>query len=180
MAQPTCRACAAEAVRAPGPAPGACRRCGKASLARLEIGGWGCPACHGVFFDGADWDKAIETIRFGEALELGSIVPPAPGASVALVAEVKCASCGAAMERTIFGARSKITVDVCPKHGIWLDAGEVAGVFEFVRKLWQNNGIIPVPPEAFREEGLARERVRADMEDRRRIWDEEQKKYGGD
>lgn len=45
-----------------------------------------------------------------------------------LVALVTCACCGGQMERGRFAASSGVVVDVCPRHGVWLDQGELAHV----------------------------------------------------
>jgi Zn-finger nucleic acid-binding protein len=37
------------------------------------------------------------------------------------------------MNRKNFGRSSGIIVDVCSRHGVWLDAGELPRVLEFVR-----------------------------------------------
>lgn len=54
--------------------------------------------------------------------------PPA-----ALIPMVTCASCGSQMERGRFAASSGVVVDVCPRHGAWLDEGELGRVAEYAR-----------------------------------------------
>jgi hypothetical protein len=52
----------------------------------------------------------------------------------ALVGMVRCASCNNEMERGRFASSSPIVVDVCVRHGVWLDAGELGEVVDFVAK----------------------------------------------
>ena len=54
--------------------------------------------------------------------------PASGGTSGELVALVTCACCGGQMERGRFAASSGVVVDVCPRHGVWLDQGELAHV----------------------------------------------------
>jgi Zn-finger nucleic acid-binding protein len=43
------------------------------------------------------------------------------------------------MERATFGARSNVVIDVCPPHGVWFDAGELAQALALAER--------GVPPE---------------------------------
>lgn len=38
------------------------------------------------------------------------------------------------MDRARFAQRAALVVDVCALHGIWLDAGELAGILDFVKQ----------------------------------------------
>lgn len=44
-----------------------------------------------------------------------------------------CPSCQTMMNRQNFGKSSGVIVDVCTRHGVWFDAGELPRVIEFVR-----------------------------------------------
>jgi Zn-finger nucleic acid-binding protein len=44
-----------------------------------------------------------------------------------------CPACTAVMNRKNFGESSGIVVDVCTKHGVWFDAGELPRVLAFVQ-----------------------------------------------
>ncbi len=44
-----------------------------------------------------------------------------------------CPSCTAMMNRKNFGETSGIVVDVCARHGVWFDAGELPRVLAFVQ-----------------------------------------------
>jgi hypothetical protein len=59
------------------------------------------------------------------------------------------------MNRQNFGGMSGVIVDICSKHGVWFDSGELPRVLEFVE-----NG------------GLARARERASDDARRRAQDQ--------
>ena len=69
------------------------------------------------------------------------------------------------MERVPFAARSAINVDICPRHGIWLDSGELVGVFEFVRRLWKDNGGHILSVDEKRDAAVARELLKFQIED---------------
>jgi Zn-finger nucleic acid-binding protein len=43
-----------------------------------------------------------------------------------------CPGCRALMNRQNFGGASGVIVDVCSRHGVWFDAGELPRVLEFV------------------------------------------------
>lgn len=43
-----------------------------------------------------------------------------------------CPECRALMNRTNFGVHSGVIVDVCARHGIWFDAGELPKVLDFI------------------------------------------------
>lgn len=43
-----------------------------------------------------------------------------------------CPVCKALMNRHNFGGTSGVIVDICAKHGVWFDAGELPRVLEFV------------------------------------------------
>jgi Zn-finger nucleic acid-binding protein len=156
----------ADSLRAPGADPVNCRRCGK-PLARRSIG-FGCAACGGLFIGGDEWDGIVAKIRAGDRVDVATIVPPPPGSPQPdRLKPVSCASCGGPMDRLPFGARSGIVVDVCAKHGIWLDGGELVGVLEFVRRLWANNGRI-LTPEEQRDAIAERDLLLVKIEDDRR------------
>lgn len=163
-----CPSCMAEVLRAPG-IPATCRRCG-GSLAKNAVG-HGCARCGGIFVTGEDWDRIVEALRSNSTVPHANIVPPPPGSApnLDLVKNVACACCGVPMERAPFGARSAIFVDICPRHGIWLDSGELVGVLEHVRKLWRENAGHILSATEKREAFEERERLRVQIEvDKRR------------
>jgi Zn-finger nucleic acid-binding protein len=44
-----------------------------------------------------------------------------------------CPVCGTMMNRQNFGRSSGIIVDICSRHGVWFDAGELPRVLDFVQ-----------------------------------------------
>jgi Zn-finger nucleic acid-binding protein len=178
-----CAACMTESLRAPSPPPSACLRCERGALAPIAYGPVAalmCERCKGLFFDGPRWDTLVGEIRAGAAIPLAEIVPPPPGIALTqaeLLKRARCPACHALMERTVFGALSSINVDVCPRHGLWLDAGEIVGVVEFVRRVYDNNGALPIPAEELRDQTMAREYIRFRIEeDELRRKEEERRK----
>ncbi|MEO7109983.1 MAG: zf-TFIIB domain-containing protein, partial [Polyangiaceae bacterium] len=48
-------------------------------------------------------------------------------------AGASCSRCRRAMERITFAGRSRVVVDVCASHGMWLDAGELTALCSFMK-----------------------------------------------
>lgn len=135
-----------------------CPRC-KAPLLALPFDGGTklhpCGTCRGVFVPALAWCSLIERPQIAHALE--KRIPRAKHAASALVTLVQCASCGSEMERGRFGASSPIVVDVCARHGIWLDAGELGEVAQFIATRARNEVPIDVvPPSAQAFQHVAR------------------------
>jgi Zn-finger nucleic acid-binding protein len=64
-----------------------------------------------------------------------AFVPPAIGGVVGdgRVRYRKCPECSSLMGRKNFAAGSRIVMDVCARHGVWLDGGELRAMLEFIR-----------------------------------------------
>ncbi len=45
-----------------------------------------------------------------------------------------CPACQSHMSRRNFERRSGIILDICPRHGVWLDLGELEGILHWIRK----------------------------------------------
>jgi Zn-finger nucleic acid-binding protein len=43
------------------------------------------------------------------------------------------------MERARFNQKAAIVVDVCPKHGVWLDAGELPRLLDYLKEVADGN-----------------------------------------
>lgn len=120
---------------------GACPGC-SAALQRTATGRGVeidvCADCGGIWLDA------------GELEHLTSGLDPAPGAGASDERELRgrvpvtrpvendvryreCPRCGDIMSRRNFGTISGVIVDECPKHGIYLDAGELEEVEAFLR-----------------------------------------------
>jgi Zn-finger nucleic acid-binding protein len=46
---------------------------------------------------------------------------------------VKCPFCQKIMNRRSYGARSGVVADICERHGIWLDGGELGRIFKWAK-----------------------------------------------
>ena len=119
----------------------------------------GCARCRGVFLTAMEWDAILEMTARSRVPAPVSLAPPRPvevgakesadahpyrGEISSAVAErideiapeidreplVRCPVCAAVAERVEFAFFSRISVDVCKLHGIWLDGGELAAVIE--------------------------------------------------
>lgn len=90
-----------------------------------------CGACGGMFIGARAWCMFLERPDLVTAIE--KRLPKRGQAPSALLPMVTCASCGSQMERGRFAASSGVIVDVCPRHGAWLDEGELGRVAEYAR-----------------------------------------------
>jgi Zn-finger nucleic acid-binding protein len=141
-----CRYCTACGVAfQPQPLPGSlqewpCPCCGVLMPAR-QVGGVPlseCPHCHGLWVPDGQLDslvqRAIEARK--QRVELGgrSPRPRASGANPAAapVTYRKCPVCEAFMLRQNYERRSGVILDVCKKHGSWLDADELEQIGGFI------------------------------------------------
>jgi Zn-finger nucleic acid-binding protein len=120
----------------------ACPRCGGAALRRVALDVATvhveqCARCLGSFVRTHDFSEFLAREEAGEAVGLRHFVPLAPGRELprqALLALVRCPHCRKDMERVRFAGRASLLVDVCPAHGMWLDAGEVVSLVTFVKQ----------------------------------------------
>ncbi len=104
----------------------------------------GCPACLGVFIDRASLVRAtgdpdVRARLHGRASSGG----PYRGAALhAAEPETgprerfyrRCPACRTVMSRVNFLRRSAVFVDVCPRHGTWFDAAELARALDFAER----------------------------------------------
>ena len=95
-----------------------------------------CVRCLGAFFDIHDWSTLVDQTVAGAPLALASFTPLPPGRELpraVVMAGAMCPRCRSPMERVTFAGSSRVVVDVCSLHGIWLDAGELVALCAFVR-----------------------------------------------
>jgi len=90
-----------------------------------------CTRCGGQF---------VEHALLGELLERRELYrvvtrapPPRQNPLAKPVAYLKCPACQTVMNRNNFGGNSGIVVDVCSRHGVWFDPGELPRILEFVQ-----------------------------------------------
>jgi Zn-finger nucleic acid-binding protein len=137
-----------------------CPRCHQGTLSRVALDVSSihveqCSRCLGCFIRSADFSEFLTREEHGEAVGLQCFVPLAPGRELprqTLLAPVRCAHCPRIMDRVRFADRVSLLVDVCAAHGIWLDAGEVVGLLNFVRERDANGSVPPGPSERAEEE----------------------------
>jgi hypothetical protein len=94
-----------------------------------------CALCHGSFFDIHDWTVVIDDAVSNKPLPLENFapLPDRTHAPVSLDAGAACSRCRQPMERITFAGRSRVVVDVCARHGMWLDAGELDALCTFMK-----------------------------------------------
>jgi Zn-finger nucleic acid-binding protein len=89
-----------------------------------------CPKCGGQLVEHALLRELLERREV-----YGRLAPrqaPRQNPLLQPVRYVPCPACGALMNRKNFGQTSGVIVDVCQKHGIWFDPGELPRVLAFV------------------------------------------------
>ncbi|MBN1499224.1 MAG: zf-TFIIB domain-containing protein [Spirochaetes bacterium] len=78
-----------------------------------------CHLCHSIWFD------------FGELKNLTGLQDDIPANNLKeKLSEYKCPVCSDLMNKKIFLQKSNLIVDICIKHGIYLEKGELKRAFE--------------------------------------------------
>ena len=72
-----------------------------------------------------------DSIQVAEALRRMTGPPPGPNARLVAEGRRPCPICGQAMTAQ---SASGIAIDVCPRHGIWLDRGELKALLQRPRR----------------------------------------------
>ena len=114
-----------------------CPRC-QGALRVREIGSASaieCASCAGLWIAQAQLDalctRAETEDLAAQALGLENAAPAA--APLAREGYIPCLSCSELMLRKNFGGTSGVVVDLCKRHGVWLDHRELGRVLAFVR-----------------------------------------------
>jgi Zn-finger nucleic acid-binding protein len=89
-----------------------------------------CTACAGQFVEHALLKDLLER---REVLRGVVVNPPRENPLAQPVRYLPCPACRSIMNRKNFGESSGIVVDVCTRHGVWFDAGELPRVLAFVQ-----------------------------------------------
>lgn len=147
---PTCSACGAALAEksAVGLADATCPGCDSALALESATGVpfHACASCGGLFFDRESFAWATDDAEARAALRLRGSLAEGPyrgGRPSAAPLEAdpvrarfyrRCPACRTVMSRVNFGKRSGVFLDVCPRHGAWLDRDELALVLAFVEK----------------------------------------------
>ena len=93
-----------------------------------------CSACAGLWLDRATFEQTIATSE-AKSLASGSPVAWRPG-TVQILSNTPrraCPVCSREMQRHHFGKRSSVILDYCSEHGVWLDAGELSTILDWIR-----------------------------------------------
>ncbi len=113
-----------------------------------------CPSCHGIWLD----EGELQELAKYDAKEFKGVeqilMPPsteeAQGGLSSSVSERICPRCNVKLYTYKYGGNSDIVIDGCPQcGGIWLDAGELAKILNYMRELDR-----PLTPE---EEAIVRQ-----------------------
>jgi len=132
-----CARCGAEATREllEEETPLACPRC-REPLQALRLGATTvreCAACGGLWLDPESLQKLSDG-REERADVVSALASRTPTvlATPDVVRYVPCPRCAKLMNRRNFAQSSGVVLDVCAKHGVWLDRGELERVLGFV------------------------------------------------
>lgn len=92
-----------------------------------------CETCHGLFFDNGELKQAMEEGVSNEAAGDHELISQIVNGRYQRrpVKYINCPVCSEQMARRNFGFRSGVVTDVCLKHGVWLDNGELRQLLEW-------------------------------------------------
>jgi len=90
-----------------------------------------CARCGGQFVEHELLNELLERRELHRTVPRPP--PPRENPANAKVRYLACPRCGSLMNRHNFGDSSGIVVDVCARHGVWFDAGELPRILEFVQ-----------------------------------------------
>lgn len=95
-----------------------------------------CDECLGLFFDPGELEALLES-SVTNVFEINrsrlAILNSTEKSADRPVSYLKCPVCAKMMNRINFGARSGVVVDRCKEHGVWLDAGELRRLYEWMK-----------------------------------------------
>ena len=93
-----------------------------------------CPDCYGLFFDNNELEKLLEySVKgsfFVDKHKVHSLLQNPRHQDK--VRYRHCPVCDALMHRENFKSHSGVIIDVCPIDGVWLDAGELKQIQEWM------------------------------------------------
>lgn len=90
-----------------------------------------CALCGGVFVETQTFDAIVEDEDRRARVD-ASLVEWSTPPRLDPVQYVPCPVCDVLMNRTNFGRRSGVILDVCRNHGTWFDAEELRRVMAFI------------------------------------------------
>ena len=96
-----------------------------------------CDKCKGMFFDTNELqaliNKSISNVFEVDYPHMQKFFEEQRTAEIPPVRYLSCPVCDKHMNRENYGKTSGIIIDKCPQHGIWLDAGELARIKDWVK-----------------------------------------------
>jgi Zn-finger nucleic acid-binding protein len=92
-----------------------------------------CPACGGLWLARAVFET-LERRAATEATGAGPHPVARPVRPAGTFSYRPCPECGKPMNRINYGHRSGVVLDVCARHGLWFDAGELEQVLGWIRE----------------------------------------------
>lgn len=116
-----------------------CPRCLTAALKSVTIEDAevkACSNCEGTWYpDEALGEVTDHTFSELKETELSPSLVPDKLARVDLEKPVNCPDCGEQMARYTYSVACQIVLDECPKHGVWLDDGELGSLMQYLTEL---------------------------------------------
>jgi Zn-finger nucleic acid-binding protein len=101
------------------------------SVGRLRIDM--CRTCEGSWYDAEELTEIMSLERPLEHVMHSDLAPTLVEdhtENIDLNATAACPVCGANMDRYLYMLDSKVFIDRCNEHGVWLDDGELSGIVE--------------------------------------------------
>lgn len=117
--------------------PGPCARCPNPHLEATSLGSedavaFECRSCHSAFITAGAWTAIFDAVLAGQKLDLSHFAARSAPGQVDIFPLVRCSVCRYEMERARFGASTKLLIDVCNAHGVWLDPAELPVLVEII------------------------------------------------
>lgn len=122
-----------EEIPKPVDRPLSCPRCASGALRAKRIGQLPlqeCRVCAGRWVAHAGFDRLM-AVHGARALVQGA-PPPSPSVTPDLAQPLRCPFCEEPLRRVNFAHLSQVVIDVCVRHGLWFDAGELEQIASFV------------------------------------------------
>jgi len=94
-----------------------------------------CEKCYGLFFDLNELEELVEnSVEKSQKIDLIKLAQITENPRhIDEIIYRDCPVCQKKMQRKNFMKRSGVIMDVCFEHGIWLDAGELRQIMEWIK-----------------------------------------------
>jgi len=85
-----------------------------------------CQGCWGVWLDTGELETVLESRQFQFSPDEQRVIQEGRAQRMEAPSRpVACPKCSARMERIYLDPKIYLVIDRCPRHGIWLDTGEI-------------------------------------------------------